>query len=172
MLVLEPVTLFVHSMSVPFLFPSPFQLQLQTWGQRCFFLLTRDHCSLFSSSGIIIMTLLLVAWAIIWLWQTTNENDDSTWHLIIIIGHYLLFAVWSMPQLYLVIGIHSMSCNSTHTHTLPLFLSLPMTGQICEKKMPRRMWNAMEGSTGLISDFLIFCLFFAGGGAWTRTLVS
>jgi len=40
-----------------------------------------------------------------------------------------------------------------------------MTGQICEKKMPRRMWNAMEGSTGLISDFLIFRLFFAGGGA-------
>jgi len=27
------------------------------------------------------------------------------------------------------------------------------------------MWNAMEGSTGLISDFLIFRLSFAGGGA-------
>ena len=121
MLVLEPVTSFVPRVS-HFHFHFKFNVKL---GVNAFS--SRSHVRLLFVSCHLTMAnderkrrrhLAFGIWHLAF--------DNYSWALLSVFSPF--FGVWSVPQLYLVIGIHSMSCDSTHT------LPLPLTGRLCEKK--------------------------------------
>jgi len=161
MLVLEPVTSFVPRVSHFHSHPH-FNFNFKLEGRKRFFLLARDHCSLFSGSGIIIMTLLLVAWAIIWLWQMTNENDDSTLHLAFDNYNRALLPVLSFlwcgvchNYILSLAFIQWAAIRRTHTLFLPPSLSLWLVGSAkkkCREECGMR-WRVLQGW------FLIFWFF-------------